>query len=182
MGQRDLEQMQPLVMALFSFFLHRFYRICYNQQVSTWDRVGIGRQGEQGVEFTETPHECCVVFGNRSFKKINQVIVFVSQPVWEKTVEVVQSDHLMLRKEHFNSFLLLTENTLYKHLQECIVYAFNRRISVCLYVFLYKNVKYIMFCDATTLQQFCFSALCFNDSQEFLEGNFIPEGTKIKFY
>lgn len=71
--------------------------------------MGIGRQSKWGVEVIETPHKCYVVFDNGKNNQLDRRACFFAGEKKKKTVEVAQSDHLMLRKEHFNSFLLLTK-------------------------------------------------------------------------
>lgn len=55
------------------------------------------------------------------------------------------------------------------------MYAFNRHISVHLYLLLYKNVKYIIFFTI-----FIFTLFLFQWLQNFSEWNFISEVIKNK--
>lgn len=112
--------------------------------ISIWKRVGTGRQSKWGVEVIETPHKCCVVFGNGKNNQLDRSVCFFAggkkkKNNWSSTIWSLNAQERTLQ------FLpIIDKNTLNEHLQEPITHTFNRYISVCL-CFYIKNVKYMTF-------------------------------------
>lgn len=115
-------------------------------------------------------------------KSIRSLRLFLCRCGGEKTIEVLQSDHLMLRKKTLQFLPIIDKKYLGQTSPRVHSVCIKQTYLYVLVFVLYKNVKYITFCDISLHSNFAFFQLCLNDSQIFPEGNFITKGMKIKFY